>query len=264
MVREKGLPEKRVRGGRSDSGAQSGAQGRPRGRPPGRTERGDATRAALFEAAVLLMGEQGFEATTLRQIAAQAGVTHAVLYRYFPSKRAVVMELYRSLTEQLVTSVPTTQGNWRTRAVAATEASLEVLGPHRALLASATGVLVGVGDEGVFAPATRTSRELVQGVFLEVVAGAKDCPRGERALVLGRSLDLLHLGIILFWLLDASPKQVATGALLKVLRKALPLVQTALKLPGAWGILGRLDGALQSGLMPAPAEVSRRGRSERT
>lgn len=55
-----------------------------------------------------------------------------------------------------------------------------------------------------------------------------------------------------------------TRRLLKVLRKALPLVQTALKLPGAWGLLGRLDGALQSGLMPAPAEVSRRGRSERT
>ena len=126
-------------------------------RPRGRTDQGEATRAALFDAAIELMNEQGFEGTTLRQMAARAGVTHAV-------------------------------------------------------------------EE------------------------AKDRPRGERAAMLGRALDLLHLGVVLFWLLDASTEQKATSALLSVVSKALPLAQAALKLPGAWGLLGRLDAAVQQGL----------------
>ncbi len=134
-----------------------------RGRPPGRTERGEATRAALFDAAIELMGEQGYGATTLRQVAARAGVTHAVMYRYFPSKRAIVMELYRSLSQQLVGAEalagrPLAEGPWRKRVVAATEASLDVLRPHRALLRSAVGVLAGVGEEGLFAPTNRAAR----------------------------------------------------------------------------------------------------------
>src|SRR5262245_36338794 len=38
---------------------------RKRGRPPGRTVEGEATRTRLYETAVQLIGEQGYEATTL-------------------------------------------------------------------------------------------------------------------------------------------------------------------------------------------------------
>ena len=196
------------------------------------------------------MNEQGFEETTLRQIAARAGVTHAVVYRYFPSKRAVVMALYGRLSVSFADEAALPVGTWRTRAFAATNGSLDALREHRPALRSALGVLVSASSEGLFAPATRGSRLRVQGVFRRAVEEAKDRPRGERAAVLGRALDLLHLGIVLFWLLDASTDQKATSALLKVFSKALPLAQAALKLPGAWGLLGRLDEALQSGLMP--------------
>ena len=68
-----------------------------RGRPPGRTVEGEATRRRLYETAIRLIGEQGYEATTLRDVAKRAGVSAGLLYRYFPSKRSVVLALYDEL-----------------------------------------------------------------------------------------------------------------------------------------------------------------------
>ena len=44
-----------------------------------------------------LIAERGYDATTLRDVAERAGVSAGLLYRYFPSKRAVVLALYDEL-----------------------------------------------------------------------------------------------------------------------------------------------------------------------
>ena len=54
------------------------------------TAEGDATRRRLYESAVALISERGYEAATLREVATSAGVSPALLYRYFPNKRSVV------------------------------------------------------------------------------------------------------------------------------------------------------------------------------
>lgn len=48
-----------------------------------------ATRAALLDAATELFAERGFGRTTVRDIAAHAGVNQALLFRYFGSKDAL-------------------------------------------------------------------------------------------------------------------------------------------------------------------------------
>lgn len=47
------------------------------------------TRRALVEAAMALFSEQGFEATTVEEIAAKAFVSRRTFFRYFPTKEAV-------------------------------------------------------------------------------------------------------------------------------------------------------------------------------
>jgi AcrR family transcriptional regulator len=47
---------------------------------------------AIQAAAMQLFNEQGFEATTIDQIAHAAGVSRATFFNYFPSKEAVVFE----------------------------------------------------------------------------------------------------------------------------------------------------------------------------
>jgi AcrR family transcriptional regulator len=59
--------------------------------------RGDSeqTKAAIIEAARDLFAERGVKAVRVRDIAAQAGVTHALVHRYFGSKEDIVGEILR-------------------------------------------------------------------------------------------------------------------------------------------------------------------------
>jgi len=61
----------------------------------GRSRRREDTRQRLYEAAVALVAEQGFSATTVDDIAERAGVAKGTVYYNFPSKTALFDELLR-------------------------------------------------------------------------------------------------------------------------------------------------------------------------
>ncbi|MGC5017845.1 TetR/AcrR family transcriptional regulator [Micromonospora sp. DT47] len=61
----------------------------------GRSRRREDTRQRLFLAAVQLIAEQGFSATTVDDIAARAGVAKGTVYYNFESKTALFEELLR-------------------------------------------------------------------------------------------------------------------------------------------------------------------------
>jgi AcrR family transcriptional regulator len=226
---------------------------RRRGRPPGPTPQAAETRAARDRTAIGLFAEQGFEGTTLRQIAARAGVSPALLYRYFPSKRAVVLALYDELSRDFAARTQTlAAGRWSERFLAALETSFAVLAPHRSTLVALVPVLVG-GEEHLFASATAFSRERVQRAFVEAVTGASDAPRGALAPALGRVLYLVHLALILWWLLDRTPDQRATRALIAVAGRGLGLFRLALALPPVRSLLREFDGAAGEALFGSVA-----------
>jgi AcrR family transcriptional regulator len=68
---------------------------------------GEKTLAALREAALKLIAQHGYEAVTMRQLAAEVGVQAAALYRYFPAKEDLLHALLREHMEQLAAT-------WRT------------------------------------------------------------------------------------------------------------------------------------------------------
>ena len=61
----------------------------------GRTQRRTETRQRLYEAAVQLIAEQGFSATTVDDIALRAGVAKGTVYYNFASKTVLFEELLR-------------------------------------------------------------------------------------------------------------------------------------------------------------------------
>ena len=186
-----------------------------RGRPPGRTAAGEATRRKLHETAIRLIGERGYEATTLRDVATRAGVSPGLLYRYFPSKRSVVLALYDEVSDAFAKEAAgMPAGKWRDRVMYALETSLRALGPHRVTLRALVPVMVGDVDEGVFAQSTAFSRTRVQAVFRSAVVDASDAPTEKLAEALGRL-----------------PGQRATQGLLSLLKRMLPSATLALRLP---------------------------------
>jgi AcrR family transcriptional regulator len=67
--------------------------------------RGRDTRSRLRELALQLFAEQGYEQTSLREIAERLGVTKAALYYYFKSKEDIVRSLvedYMAEIDQLI------------------------------------------------------------------------------------------------------------------------------------------------------------------
>jgi AcrR family transcriptional regulator len=223
---------------------------RRRGRPRGRTVQGEQTRQQLYDVAIRLIATRGWQATTLRDVAGEAGVSVGLLYRYFPSKRAVVLALYDELSAEYAKRATSMQtGRWRDRFLYALRTSVDVLGPHRNTLAALVPVLVGDADEGLFAPRTAFSRLRVQAVFVQAVVGATDAPRGQLSAALGRLLYLIHLAVLLWWLLDRSPAQRATYALLKQLERALRLATPVLRIPGVPGLVTSVDGLIRDALL---------------
>lgn len=68
-----------------------------------------ATRAALLEAAAKLFAERGFDRTTVRDIAALAGVNQALLFRYFGSKDALFAAVMACQSRELLEESPPEQ-----------------------------------------------------------------------------------------------------------------------------------------------------------
>jgi AcrR family transcriptional regulator len=68
------------------------------------------TRQRLQEQALRLFVERGYEATTVEQIAAAAGVSHMTFFRYFPTKEdAVLADSYDPLLVAAIQARPPTE-----------------------------------------------------------------------------------------------------------------------------------------------------------
>ena len=231
---------------------------RGRGRPSGQTAQGAAARQRLYEVALKLMAKKGFESTTLRDVANEAGVSVGLLYRYFPSKRAIIIALYEELSADYARQAAAMpRGRWRDRFIFALQTSLTVLEPHRVALGALTPVLVGAPEEGVFAESAAFSRLRVQGVFEDAVAGATDAPADSIARPVGRLLYMVHLAVLLWWLLDKSAKQRATAALIVLIQQILPSIALTLRLPPVRRFVLSADELLRDALFRETMEGAR-------
>ncbi|GGT45665.1 TetR/AcrR family transcriptional regulator [Streptomyces kurssanovii] len=67
---------------------------------PDSARRSERSRRAIYEAALALVGEVGYPKTTVEGIAARAGVGKQTIYRWWPSKAAVLLEAFLDMADQ--------------------------------------------------------------------------------------------------------------------------------------------------------------------
>ncbi len=95
------------------SARRAAASQATRQRPPDHDERAAAasTRELILDVALDLFVDQGYEATSLRQIAERLGVTKAALYYHFEAKEDILMALHMRLHEFGKSALTTMSGD---------------------------------------------------------------------------------------------------------------------------------------------------------
>ncbi|MFF7180779.1 TetR/AcrR family transcriptional regulator C-terminal ligand-binding domain-containing protein [Streptomyces sp. NPDC008121] len=69
----------------------------PDTKAPDASRRSERSRRAIFDAALALVSEAGYARTTIEGIAARAGVGKQTIYRWWPSKAAVLLDAFLDL-----------------------------------------------------------------------------------------------------------------------------------------------------------------------
>ena len=78
-----------------------------------RQEYAEQTRNALIEAATQRMVEQGYEATSIAQIAADVRVSKGAVYHHFPDKRSLFKAVFSEVTSRSVATVAESMDHMR-------------------------------------------------------------------------------------------------------------------------------------------------------
>lgn len=76
-----------------------------RGRPPRPASAAKDARAAILAAAGRLFAEKGYEGVSMRAVAAEAGCALGALYTVFPSKRALLRDIWEGAFSQLLAAM---------------------------------------------------------------------------------------------------------------------------------------------------------------
>lgn len=215
--------------------SEDGETGAPAvGAPLTKSER---TRAQLRDVALASFRKRGFDATTIRLIAMEAGVSVGTTHYHFASKNDLVQELYRDVQKRhrdAAAPALASETDLITRIGAVYRAGLDQLTPYHAHASEFLAAAVSPkSDLNPLSEESRPSREVAEALFTEAVAGAGKNPLpADIAQALPGALFLGHLLLALFWVYDRSPGQKRTRTLLdrglRLLGMALPLARLPL------------------------------------
>ncbi|MFG1624103.1 TetR family transcriptional regulator [Kribbella sp. NPDC049227] len=214
------------------------------------TTKGEQTRELILSTALRLFREQGYGKTTMRAIAAEAGVSVGNAYYYYGSKEHLMQAYYDHLQVQhveAVESVLATEKAFVPRLTGVLRAWLEVSAPYHEF----AGTFFKTAAEpksplSPFSDQSRPAREASVELFRRVVDGSDLKLPADLKAELPELLWLMQMGIVLFWVHDDSKDLRRTKALID---RSVPLVDRLLRLtriPGVRGVTNDLVGLIRS------------------
>jgi len=197
------------------------------------TPRAEGTRRKIYEAALELFREQGFEQTTMRDIAAKAGVALGGAYYYFSAKDAIVLAFYREMQEsshEVILASLAGRKKLKERIRGVLEKRLELLEPNRKFCAALSRHAPDGADPlSPFSEESRPIREhAIEHMRIALEGGDVKVPPDLKPR-LPYLLWLYQMALIMFWLYDRSPRQERTRRLTE---KSLGLLVSLLRFSG--------------------------------
>ena len=206
----------------------------------------EKTREKILDVALARFRKEGFDGTTMRDVAKDAGVALGAAYYYFPSKDALVMAYYERIQDEHLEKARVAfaqSKSFRDRLRVAMHTKLDLVAKDRKLLGA---VFRTVGDPenplSTFGPATAPIRKASIAVFDEAV-GAEPLPPDMRKLA-PTALWMLHLGVLLYFIHDRSRGQVRTRKLVDGLVDMVGDAMGLLALPGLEPVRAQIGALL--------------------
>jgi AcrR family transcriptional regulator len=221
----------------------------PQAQPSEKLTKSEATQERILDTAIGLFRQTGFDETTMRDIASEAGVALGLAYHYFPSKEALVMAYYERVQREhrLITQERLKHASsLRERLAMLLQTKFDILKDDRKLLGalfrytgSPTHPLSFLGKT------TALLRADCMNLFAEALEPER-LPEDLREL-LPLAMWALHMGLLLYFLYDSSPNLKRTR---KLVDGSVDLVVSFLKLakfpllrPVRRSVMGLLRGA---------------------
>ena len=204
-----------------------------------KTDKGQQTRAAILEAALEMFRERGYDQTTMRAIADRAGVALGNAYYYFHSKEHLIQEFYGRTHQDHVNtceSVLAEERDLKPRLLGVMRTKIATVEPYHQfagkLFKTAADPLSPLNP---FSDESDPVRKESIALFADVVSGSTTRVPKDLMTELPFMLWLYHMGIILFWIHDSSPRRTRTHRLIDrsvdILAKLIGLASNPLMRP---------------------------------
>jgi AcrR family transcriptional regulator len=204
---------------------------KPPTKPSRGTPKAGETRNRILSAALNLFRDRGFDETSMREIAAGAGVAIGAAYYYFDSKEALVMAFYHQANDAMRETIEAglaRKTDLKSRLRAVIDVKFEYFRPNRRFLGA---LLRHAADPGhplsPFSQETGAIRERDMQHFAVALEGSNLRLPDDLRPYLPKLLWLYQMGLILFWVYDRSPGELRTE---KLVEKSLAIVAGLLKL----------------------------------
>ncbi|MGW0709326.1 TetR family transcriptional regulator [Streptomyces sp. NPDC002643] len=235
---------------------------KPDSKSPAKSEQ---TRALILETALRLFQERGYDKTTMRAIAKEAGVSVGNAYYYFAGKEHLIQGFYDRIgAEHLaaVRPVLARETDLEARIAGVLKVWLDVAEPYHEFAAQ---FFKNAADPdsplSPFSPESEKPREEAIALHREVLAGAKAKVPDELKDALPELMWLSQMGLVLYWVFDRTEgrersyrlaergaRLTTRGVSLARFRVLRPLVHEVHELftdflPGMTGVVRALPGA---------------------
>ncbi|HEY4356514.1 MAG TPA: TetR/AcrR family transcriptional regulator [Acidobacteriaceae bacterium] len=200
------------------------------------TTKGEQTRELIFDTALELFRDNGFDTTTMHDVATRAHVAKSAAYYYFPSKEAIIQAYYEAVQteqERICEAIFAETSDLKERLHAAMHSKFDLAQNDRKLL----GIVFRYTGEpshplSCLGSGTAEIRRRATRIFQQALAVERLPKDMEQLLPL--ALWSLQMGLLVMFLYDTSAgqkrtRQLATGSLdftLKMMKLAkLPVLR---------------------------------------
>ncbi|MGW4892610.1 TetR family transcriptional regulator [Kitasatospora sp. NPDC004240] len=221
----------------TDASAPGGvptAAGEGRGsRAKPKTDKSEQTRALILETAMRLFQERGYDKTTMRAIATEAGVSVGNAYYYFAAKEFLIQGFYDRMTYDHAADARIRMAHTRDfgeRLEIALVSWLDTAAPYHEFAAQFFRTAADPNSSlSPFSNESHPARATAVELFREVLQGSDLAPKLDAELVdLLPDVLWLHLMIVvLYWVFDRTPDTERTR---EFVRRSTPMAARVINL----------------------------------